>query len=66
MCLTKKGAGSMSRKKWSKPCVAELDILRTGLVFGNGLTNDAIVAWLLSLIDGGGHHHSKNNGPVES
>ncbi|SDF15796.1 hypothetical protein [Sporomusa acidovorans] len=55
----------MSRKKWSKPCVAELDILRTGLILGNGLTNDAIAAWLLSLIDGGGHHHSKSN-PVES
>ena len=49
----------MPKRKWSKPCVAELDIQKTELIFGD-LATDAGVAWLLSLIDGGHHHHSVN------
>jgi len=55
----------MSLKKWSKPWVAELDILRTEGILGKDSTND-ILAALLLLIDGHGHHHANgvNDPPI--
>lgn len=52
----------MSKKKWSKPCVAELDILRTELILGPGLANDALAA-LLFLFDGDGNSGGRKQDP---